>query len=219
MPIPLPDRGELKVDPVGNRRCNQRATAPSAMLLEALLEVLREADVVPRVPVRAIEVQQVDDSVVGHRQRLQAVGASPGWRGRSPTPGRPPGRENPGGDEARRPPRLLDRVCKAVANSPDIPQQPVGAGVGEPPPQAARMTVERASPAAVRMAPHIAQQLFPREYPRRLAGERAQQLVLLGRKLKPVLLDLHDPCGEVDRQLADPQHRGARAPGRGEAAR
>jgi hypothetical protein len=87
MAIALPDCGELKADPVGNRRCNQRATAPSAMLLEALLEVLREADVVPRVPARAIEVQQVDDSVVGHRQRLQAVRAHLGG-GAVP---RPPG--------------------------------------------------------------------------------------------------------------------------------
>jgi hypothetical protein len=46
VPIPFSDRGELKVDPVGNRSCDQRATAPSAMRLEALLEVLREADVV-----------------------------------------------------------------------------------------------------------------------------------------------------------------------------
>ena len=68
------------------------------------------------------------------------------------------------------------------------------------------MTVERASPAAVRMAPHIAQQLFAREYARRLTGEHAQQLVLLARELEPVLLDLHDPCGEVDRQPADAEH-------------
>jgi hypothetical protein len=58
VPIPLPDRGELKVDPVGNRRGDQRATAPSAMLLEALLEVLREADVVPCVPVGALVTER-----------------------------------------------------------------------------------------------------------------------------------------------------------------
>ena len=72
------------------------------------------------------------------------------------------------------------------------------------------MAVERAGPPPVRMAPHIAQKLFAREYAHRLAGERAQQLVLLGCQLDSVLPDLYDPCREVDRQLADAQHpRGA----------
>jgi hypothetical protein len=115
--IPLPDRGELKVDPVGNRRGDQRASTPSAVLLEGLLEVLCEADVVPCVAVGALEVlavgalevQQVDDSVVGHANASARSGPRPGGGAVHRPPRARRGRDNPGGDDPATP-RLLDRV-------------------------------------------------------------------------------------------------------------
>jgi hypothetical protein len=97
--IPLPDRDELKVDPVGDRRGNQRATAPSAVLLKAMLKVLREANVVPRVPVGTLEVQQVDDSVVRHSPTPPRGRGLAGVAGPFPDPHAPAGRDNLGGDD------------------------------------------------------------------------------------------------------------------------
>jgi hypothetical protein len=70
------------------------------------------------------------------------------------------------------------------------------------------MAVERAGPPAVRVAPDVAQQLIAGEHSGRLAGERAEQLVLLGGQLDSVPAHLHSARGQVDLQLADAQEPG-----------
>ena len=69
------------------------------------------------------------------------------------------------------------------------------------------MAVERAGPAAVRVAPHIAQQLFAREHAGRLGDQRLQQRELLGGQLDALLADL-----DLARQVVDDQRPGAADP-------
>jgi hypothetical protein len=57
--IPGPGSGELKGDPVPDRGRHQGAAAPGAVRRQPHLEVLGVAEIVARVAVGALEVQQV----------------------------------------------------------------------------------------------------------------------------------------------------------------
>jgi hypothetical protein len=56
----LPGAGEEKFDAVRDGASNERGRRASAVLPEAAFQVDGESDVVPGVPVRAAEVQEID---------------------------------------------------------------------------------------------------------------------------------------------------------------
>jgi hypothetical protein len=71
------------------------------------------------------------------------------------------------------------------------------------------VTVYGARPRRARVSPHVAQQLLAGEHARGLRGQAAQQLVLLRGQLHAIAVDPHLARGEVDLELAQPQHPAA----------
>ena len=111
-------------------------------------------------------------------------------------------------------------IHQPVADAPHVDHQLVGAVAAQLAPQPRRVAVERARSPERLQAPDAAQQLRAGEHPRRLAGERDEQVVLLGRQLDRTVEHPHLARADVDRDrpcahdprrpphLRAPQHRG-----------